>query len=790
MQELTCRELGLTSSAVRARVDRDGTDTLRVSRVGSPDDLDLPEECWAELLDHPEPAGVGVEGLATLTADTGSVGSAIGMAITIRGRSRGVVAFWGPARDTALDPGDARIVILAVTHISTLVHIQQELNRAVLAFRRMSTLEGDDLMRQAAQEASMLVRAPHAFIAERDQTDDGRLRILAFSSRGTLGPSFEFAAAGTPCEAVLSGHSHHVQGNLRETHPGWAPAEHAEADAFVGVPIMNWSGEVLGVLGVMDDEPIPRATFQTRLLGDLASRVSAGIERARMDETLRASQQRLEVALNAGGIAIWEIDLVRGHVEPSATAAALVGLEPDEAPRDFESWQRRLHPDDLERESARFQALNEDQREEFAADLRIRHRDGTFRWILATGRLFSDGNRKAARLISAGIDVTEKKRFEERLQQSQKMENLATLAGGIAHDFNNLLMSIGGNASLALRDGPIGRVAERLQQVSVATERAAELTRQMLVYAGRGATEPRVLNLGSLVEDISSLLDTVISKKAQLELDCDESPNVEADPTQLRQVVMNLLTNASEALGGEIGRISVSTGRRHVDRSTLAECLGAADLPPGQYAYIRVTDTGKGMDPTTRARMFDPFFTTKPSGRGLGMAVVIGAVIGHRGTIRVRSSLGEGCEITVFLPISEKPLPVEDTIQPSAPARIGAGKVLIVEDEQMIRELAATVLEDAGYEVVTATGGRDGLDRFAEHRDGLLAVLLDVTMPDLSGLEVLSRIRAAGADTPVILMSGYAESEVHPPTVPAAAYLKKPFPIDALIDTIQHVVRG
>ena len=792
VQRVTCAELGLECSMIRVRRSRDETATTPISTFCAAEVASPSDEDWDFLLECREPAARGGEGLSELPASSpDGVSPLIGMSLAFRGRSRGAVAFWGSqSLRRPLHMGDAEIVRLAVSHISTLVHIQSELNRAVSAFHRMAPLEASALFAQATQEASSLVRAPTAFIAEHDVDDPSRLNVHSLWSKGQHLESFSYDVSGSPCEAALRGSTVHIPVGVRDRHPEWMVGARVGAEGYIGVPIMNWSGQVLGVLGVVDAEPIPRAAFQDRLLRDLASRVCAGIERARMDASLRASQRRLEVALRAGKVAIWEVDLASQSIRPNAIAAEMIGLTPETVPTDFRAWMKRIHPGDIERERARYERLPESERHTYSADLRVRHENGTWRDILASGSVFQSENGATKSLVSAGIDVTEKRRFEERLRQAQKMENLATLAGGIAHDFNNLLMSIGGNAAFALRKQPNPQVEERLGQISLATERAADLTHQLLVYAGRGATEPQLFGLGALVIEISGLLDTVISKKAQLDLDCSDSPPLEADPGQIRQVVMNLLTNASEALQGEKGYIAVKTGRQKLTRADLAECWGTTNNQPGTYAFVRVSDTGVGIPFSVRPQIFDPFFTTKPSGRGLGMAVVIGVVSGHRGAIRLRSEAGRGTEITVYLPLSDKTLPealaTSETAEPTSP---GAGRILVVEDETMIRELAANVLEDAGYDVVTAAGGQEGLARFADHRGQLTAVLLDVTMPDMSGVEVLARIRETDSTTPVVLMSGYTAAQSDPDNAAASAYLKKPFALNDLVSTLQSVTR-
>jgi signal transduction histidine kinase len=313
-------------------------------------------------------------------------------------------------------------------------------------------------------------------------------------------------------------------------------------------------------------------------------------------------------------------------------------------------------------------------------------------------------------------DITDLKRAEEerrqleaQIQHTQRLESLGVLAGGIAHDFNNLLTVILGNTDLALRDTPPGSPArEMLSEVKSAASRASVLTNQMLAYSGRGAFVVGTLELSRLVEEMGQLLHVSLPDKVQLELDlAADLPAIEADASQVHQIVMNLVTNAAEAIGDESGVITVHTCMLEADRACLAEARLVEELPEGPYVCLQVSDTGCGMDAETQAKLFDPFFTTKFVGRGLGLAAVHGIVRGHRGAIRVRSEVGKGTTVTVLLPYSAEAAAVtaEPLAGQSADPLPPAGTVLVVEDEPGVRDLAKTMLERAGFVVLTAGDG-------------------------------------------------------------------------------------
>jgi PAS domain S-box-containing protein len=360
------------------------------------------------------------------------------------------------------------------------------------------------------------------------------------------------------------------------------------------------------------------------------------------------------------------------------------------------------------------------------------------------------------------VDLTERKELERRLFEKQKLESIGLLAGGIAHDFNNLLVGILGNASLARDMAPQGSgVAQSLGEIMKAAERAAHLTRQMLAYSGKGRFVIEPVNLSNLVQEITKLLRPSISKKVALTLELDaDPPPVEADPGQMQQVVMNLVLNAAEAIGEEPGLVVVKTGKRNVDRRYIREALGGA-IEPGTYAFLEVRDTGSGMDEATKVRIFDPFFTTKFTGRGLGLAAVAGIVRGHKGAIRVSSAPGRGSTFLVLFPAAASPEPaVEAPPPPAADSLPGAGTVLVVDDEDVVRRIAKAALERHGHRVLVADGGAAAIEALKRERDCIGVVLLDLSMPGLSGHETLPLLRQIKPDIEVIVSSGYSEEEM------------------------------
>jgi PAS domain S-box-containing protein len=435
------------------------------------------------------------------------------------------------------------------------------------------------------------------------------------------------------------------------------------------------------------------------------------------------------------------------------------------------------------------------------ADYRIRARDGADKWV--ANAAVQDRDEKGRLTGSLGIlqDITERKRGEEerakldaRIQQTQKIESLGLLAGGIAHDFNNLLVGVLGHVSMAFKDtDPTSPVRERLHHVETAAIRAAELANQMLAYSGRGRFVSEPISLSELVQEMGHLLEVSISKCAVLKYQfAPDLPAVEGDVTQLRQVVMNLITNASEAIGDRSGVITIGTGVTELESSQMTRSYVYEELPRGIYACIEVCDTGCGMDKETIARIFDPFYSTKFTGRGLGLSAVLGIIRGHKGAIRVYSEPGRGTTFKILFPCSRKAaISLSKPESNAAHARL-EGTVLVVDDEETVRTIAKSMLEEYGLHVLTACDGREAVDVYRSKMGAISLVLLDMTMPHMGGEEAFDRIREMDPEALVILTSGYNEQEATGRFAGKGltAFLQKPYRLSNLIDTVWEVLNG
>ncbi|MFO0839464.1 MAG: PAS domain S-box protein [Phycisphaerae bacterium] len=387
----------------------------------------------------------------------------------------------------------------------------------------------------------------------------------------------------------------------------------------------------------------------------------------------------------------------------------------------------------------------------------------------------------------------ERRRLEHQFHISQKRESLGMLAGGVAHDFNNFLVGVLCNVSLAMEKIRQDReVRPHLQKVLNASRRASELARLMLAYSGQPSVDAKPLDLTTLVNDMADFLRAALPKTVSLTLQLtDGLPRVRADAGQLQQVIMNLIINGAEAIGAQPGTVRLTTSRLDLTEQAAKTEFADQKLVPGHYVVLQVADSGCGMSPETLSRIFDPFFTTKFTGRGLGLAALLGIVRGHDGAVRVESRVNEGTTFTVLLPaiaVAPAPSPARD-----APAPIPAGStVLVIDDEADIREVVEAILGRHGVNVLAAAGGRDGIDLFRAHQGEIDLVLLDLTMPIMSGEQVLHELLSIDPQARVVLSTGYSEREAGQrfASERLAGFMQKPYTAEMLVDKLARAMNG
>ena len=527
-------------------------------------------------------------------------------------------------------------------------------------------------------------------------------------------------------------------------------------------------------------------------------------ERKRAEESLRESRAELEAALASITDAVFISDVEGRFIEINDAFATFHRFkDKDECSKICSEYHDILDVFMVNGEPA---PLNEWMipralRGEAVtnAEYTLRRKDTGETWVASYSFApIHDRNSKIVGAVVVARDITDHKRAEKEkldlersLLHAQKLESLGILAGGIAHDFNNILAGIMGYADLVKLQLPASEPAHNdLDIIKKAVQRAADLTRQMLAYSGKGKFIVEPVNLSRVVKDMRAMLAMSISKKATLNCNLvSDLPMIQADASQIHQIILNLVINASEALGEESGVITISTDTIRCNAKDCA-AIGGDALQEGLYVRLEVTDTGCGMDEETLAKIFDPFFTTKFTGRGLGLAAVHGILRGHKGGIRVTSEPGNGTTFQVLFPAIETPAAV--LAGESIPAKPwhGTGTVLVVDDEEIVRNLAKKMIEVAGFSVLTAKDGEEAVRLYREHQGDIACVLLDLTMPRMNGEETFRAIRQFSPDVRVILSSGYSEESATGrfSGLGLAGFIQKPYQLDTMIATLREAV--
>jgi len=481
-----------------------------------------------------------------------------------------------------------------------------------------------------------------------------------------------------------------------------------------------------------------------------------------VEEELHRSQEALELANEAAGLGTWDHDLVTGELRWDARAKALFGLPP-EAPVTYRAWVEAIHPDDLlTAEEVLERALRD--RQAFSTHYRVIWADGSTHWLAVIGRgSYSPRTGEALRMRGILLDITERKRTEERLQEVLRLEAIGRLAGGIAHDLNNMLVAILGFSDLLAQSmGVNDPRLEDVKQISEAAARSADLTRQLLAFARRELIRPRRLDLNNVVRYAGGILRPVLGENIGLVLQLSSTVGaIHADPGRVEQILMNLVLNSRDAMP-QGGRVTVETAAVTLEAPAPAVLQPESEAPPpGRYAMLSVTDTGYGMDSDTLQRIWEPFFTTKPAGQGtgLGLSVVYGSVKQSGGFVSVDSEVDRGTVIKVYWPeILQETDQLGDL--PVRPAERGRETVLVVEDERVVRALMVRTLRGFGYRCLEADDAGEALRVLKREAGHLDLVVTDVVMPGISGGDLGARLAEQYPTMPVLYTSGFADDDV------------------------------
>jgi PAS domain S-box-containing protein len=659
--------------------------------------------------------------------------------------------------------------------------VEPTVERALsLLLTETASVSGQEYLQALVRGTARILGTRHAFVGR--TIDEGRrVRVLAVWSGDHFDEPFEYDIDGTPCARVTEQQVCQYPQDVQALFPRDQMLVDMGIDAYFGMPIVA-HGRTLGLLAALNDTPTPPVGALEQVLSLFAQRAALEVERMEAAVALERSERRYRQLVTLCSEGIWSIDASDRTDYVNPPMAAMLGQRPEDM------LGRSLF--DFMDERAAHQARHNLQRRRQGMverhEFRLRHADGHDVWTqMSTSPILDEAGRYEGALAFVS-DITEQRRLDEIMQRKQKLESLGMLAGGIAHDFNNILVGILGNTDLALRESDVPpRLRGVLEDIQLASIRASELTRQLLAYAGKNELHFESIDLVSLAREVASMTKSTLAPGVTLDLELDESlPPVRGDASQLTQVLMNLLTNAGDAVAEGGGCIRVRGGVASADDPRLARAQVVDTLGEGPHVWLSVHDDGVGMDQETAARVFDPFFTTKEQGHGLGLAAVQGILRRHRGGILVESMPGRGSELMVLLPVTPQPLDRPAAAPPRPPgAPLHGRHVLIVDDEPMVRSTARMLLELEGAEVEEAASGDDALRHVAEAARCYDALLLDMTMPRMGGVETLQRLRAAGHEMPVVMTSGYSDDAM--PDEPGIRFLSKPFRAQALIEAIR-----
>ena len=652
-----------------------------------------------------------------------------------------------------------------------------------VAARTSATL-GSDYLRALVEHLSAAVGVRYGLIGT--LMDHETVQTVAVWNGTSLGQNFVYRLEGTPCADVVDKETCLYRKKVQDLFPGDTLLAEMGAESYLGTPLFDSAGKALGVLVLMDDEPLPedRSTLALSLLEVFAGRAAAELERQEVEDALRDSERRYRRLFENSRDAIL-ISTRDGGIENANPAAVkLFGFSSKEE-------LLRANIEDLYKDIAdrkRFFALLEENG--FIEDYEsvFKTKDGREILVIETGRAVHDEDGRVVGYRGLLRDVTRQRALERHLQLSQKAEAVGKLAGGVAHDFNNLLTAIRGYTELCLAETETGSpLRQNLLEIQKAGERAATLTRHLLAFSRQQVMRTEVLELSRFLAAREDLLRSALGEDVELEIRLEPSPwHVNADPVQLEQMVLALLDNAREAIV-EGGRIVIETGNTELDGN---ESEGEPSPPVGPYAFLTVADDGCGMDADTLAQVFEPFFTTREEGHGtgLGLASVYGIVQQSGGHIAIDSKPGAGTTVKVYLPrvrkepVATKPRPHQ---QPSI-----SSTILVVEDNHMVRSLVTQVLERVGYRILVAEDPSQALQIVAGREEPIDLLLTDLVMPVMNGLDLAARVLDCHPNANVLVMSGYSKKTGFDanPLASRVAFLQKPFTPEALERKVARVL--
>jgi PAS domain S-box-containing protein len=683
------------------------------------------------------------------------------------------------ARGTAEeDPGDGRVTVFGTAQDITERRKGQNLLAALYGISEaaQSTRTLGDLFASLHTIIGSLLPAPNFLFALLDPTS-GLIEFPYFVDDTGAAPQPIQPGSGLTGRVLRTGEALLVLGDeLREMERrGEAVRSGGRSVSWLGVPL-KVGGSVIGAMVLQSySKAVIYSEEDKDLLNYISMQTAQAIERKRSEERLTQLRERLELATRAGHLGVWDWQVGKNAIAWDERMCELYGVENGEFPGTYNAWMESIHPEDVSGVDERVRQALRGERP-FDSDFRIVRPDGTVRHLKAYAQVVQAGDGTPIRMTGITYDITERKKLEEQLRQSQKMEAVGNLAGGVAHDFNNLLQAmLSVVQSLRVGEAHPDVLAVQLGALEDHIRRGAQLTRQLLIFSRREIAAPETLDLNATIEAASQMLRRLLRENIDLHLDLSRKPTfIRADRGQVEQVLLNLALNSADAM---------PAGGRLVIRTRLE----------GKKVWIEAKDTGNGIPEEIRDRIFDPFFTTKPPGRGtgLGLSVVHGIVTSHGGTIEFESEVGKGTTFRIALPAAggDREAETATRADKSSTVPLGKGeKVLVVEDEDGAREGLREILTVLGYEAVVVASAEEAASHDAAQ--GFDVLLADMVLPGMSGIELAGSLRERWPAVKVILMSGYTDEDLVRQGVRAGdlRFLQKPFDMGTLARVVRTVL--
>ncbi|VAX19427.1 Chemotaxis protein methyltransferase CheR [hydrothermal vent metagenome] len=672
---------------------------------------------------------------------------------------------------------------------------RKKVERALLkAAEGFSTPNSEEFFAELAKYLANEMEMDYSFVGEFLKSKD-MVATMAVCAKGNIVDNFEYDLKGAPCRNVIGGDICYYTENIQRQFPEDTLLVDMEIESYIGVPLLSKEGAVMGLMVLLDTKPLERPTFVKSMLQIFSTRAAIELERAIADRALRASRERLARAQQIAGMGDWEWDMEKNTMRWSDQMYRTLSLASQEKPASLSLLLELAHHKDRAELRKSMQGAGS---EWLTADLdyRLKVRKGPDRTVHIHAEVVVDDSGKVMKVVGTLQDITRRKSEENTLMQRQKLESLGVLTGGVAHDFNNILASIMGNANLAMEDISKDSPAhECLEDVILSSKRAADLAGQMLAYSGQGKFSSESINLSDLVSNMTRLVSAATPKHVVVKYELSgDIPPIDADANQMRQVVMNLVINAAEAIGDAGGTVTVSTGTVDISKNDFKACIDS-DISEGTYVFAEVLDDGEGMDAETVSKIFDPFFTTKFIGRGLGLAAALGIARGHGGTISVKSDLGAGACFRVFYPVAITPpeKKIERHLPPRKQNNDNGNKiktVLVVDDDSHVLDATIRMLKKAGYNVIPAHDGGEAISVFRDQHKNIDLVLMDVNMPVLRGEDAFEQMCEIQSTARVILTSGYSVKEASSrfKDAPPAGFIQKPYTYKDLVNKLKQVL--